>query len=167
MGRRQHPNRPGAGEAEAALWGWVDSIELQIGDIDHLVVTRHGGVVAIDSKWRNQTTDEDVAAMADSARRAGLRAEGLLRTLLKAQRGSRHRARTQPLSVTPVVVLWGSARSDVPADATISGVRFLDGRQLLTLLAELDSHDVPRDAAKAALAELDEYRTHAATTSTS
>jgi hypothetical protein len=54
-----------------------------------------GGVVAIDSKWRNQTTDEDVAAMADSARRAGLRAEGLLRTLLKAQRGSRHRARTQ------------------------------------------------------------------------
>jgi hypothetical protein len=104
----------------------------------------------------NQTTDEDVAAMADSARRVGLRAEGLLRTLLKAQRRSRHRARTQPLSVTPVVVLWGSARSDVPADATISGVRFLDGRQLLTLLAELDSHDVPRDAAKAALAEPDD-----------
>jgi hypothetical protein len=46
----------------------------------------------------------------------------------------------------------------VPADATISGVRFLDGRQLLTWLAELDCHDVPRDAAKAALAELDGYR---------
>jgi hypothetical protein len=36
----------------------------------------------------------------------------------------------------PVVVLWGSARSEVPADATISGVRFLDGRELLTWLAE-------------------------------
>jgi hypothetical protein len=58
-------------------------------------------------------------------------------------------------------------RSEVPADATISGIRFLDGRQLLTLLAELDSHDVPRDAAKAALAEPDEYRAQAATISTS
>jgi hypothetical protein len=64
-------------------------------------------------------------------------------------------------------VLWSSALSEVPADATISGVRFLDGRQLLTWLAELDSHDVRRDAAKAALAELDEYRAHASTTSTS
>jgi hypothetical protein len=79
------------------VWGWVDSIELQVGDIDHLVVIRHGGMVAIDAKWRNQTTDEDVAATADSARRAGLRAEGLLRTLLKAERRSRLRARTQPL----------------------------------------------------------------------
>jgi hypothetical protein len=34
--------------------GWVNSIELQIGDIDHLVVTRLGGVVAIDSKWRTR-----------------------------------------------------------------------------------------------------------------
>jgi hypothetical protein len=82
------------------VWGWVDSIELQVGDIDHLVVTRHGGVVAIDSKWRNQTTDEDVAAVADSAPRAGLPAEGLLRTLLKAERRRRHHARTQPLSVS-------------------------------------------------------------------
>jgi hypothetical protein len=144
------------------VWDWVDSIELQVGDIDHLVVTRHGGVVAIDSKWRNQITANDVSAMADSARRAGLRAEGLLGTLLKAERRSRHRARTRPLSVTPVVVLWGTARSEVPADATVSGVRFLDGRQLLTWLAELDGHDVPRDAANAAVAQLRRYRSTAA-----
>jgi hypothetical protein len=148
------------------VWGWVDSIELQVGDIDHLVVTRHGGVVAIDSKWRNQVTDTGVAALADSARRASMRAEGLLRTLLKAEYRSRHRARTQPLSVTPVVVLWGSARSEVPADATVSGVRFLDGRQLLNWLAQLDGHAVPRDAAKAALAQLNEYRSKVMATST-
>jgi hypothetical protein len=65
------PEPTWSGRGGSGSVGWVDSIELQIGDIDHLVVTRHGGVVAIDSKWRNQTTDEDVAAMADSARRAG------------------------------------------------------------------------------------------------
>jgi hypothetical protein len=58
------------------IWGWVDSVELQAGDIDHIVVTRHGGVVVIDSKWRNQITREGIPAMADSARRAAMRAEG-------------------------------------------------------------------------------------------
>jgi hypothetical protein len=43
--------------------------------------------------------------MADSARRAALRAEGVLRTLLKRERGARHRSRIQPVSVTAVVVL--------------------------------------------------------------
>ena len=109
-------------------------------------------------KWRDHVGDADVAAMAAPARRAGLQAEGLLRTLLKAEARSRHRARTQPLSVTPVVALWDSARSDVPADATVSGVRFLDWRQVLTWLAERDGHDVPHDAAKAALAALREHR---------
>lgn len=32
------------------IWGWVDSITVSTGDIDHLVVTRRGGLVAIDSK---------------------------------------------------------------------------------------------------------------------
>lgn len=140
------------------IWGWVDSVELQAGDIDHIVVTRRGGVVIIDSKWRNQVTREDVPAMADSARRAALRADGVLRTLLKRESGARHRMRAQPVSVTAAVVLWGAARTAVPSDANVDGVRFLDGRQLLDWLAQLDGHEVPRDAANDVLKLLADYR---------
>ena len=147
------------------IWGWVDSVELQGGDIDHIVVTRRGGVVAIDSKWRNQILTQDVPAMTDSARRATMRAEGVLRTLLKRESGARHRARSQPVVVTAAVVLWGAARTEVPGEATRDGVRFLDGRQLLEWLGELEGHDVPRDAAKDALKLLAGYRRTAATAS--
>jgi hypothetical protein len=30
------------------IWGWVDSVALQAGDLDHLVITRNGGLIAID-----------------------------------------------------------------------------------------------------------------------
>lgn len=146
------------------IWGWVDSVELQAGDIDHIVVTRRGCVVIIDSKWRNQITREDVPAMADSARRAALRAEGVLRTLLKRESGARHRTRAQPVSVTAAVVLWGAARTAVPSDANVDGVRFLDGRQLLDWLAQLDGHEVPRDAANDVLKLLTDYRSAVVTT---
>jgi hypothetical protein len=146
------------------IWGWVDSVELQAGDIDHIVVTRRGGVVIIDSKWRNQITREDVPAMADSARRAALRAEGVLRTLLKRESGAKHRTRAQPVSVTAAVVLWGAARTDVPNDANVDGVRFLDGRQLLDWLEQLDGHEVPRDAANDVLKLLTDYRSAVVTT---
>ena len=145
------------------IWGWVDSVELQSGDIDHIVVTRHGGVVAIDSKWRNQVTRETVPAMADSARRAALRADGVLRTLLKKESGARHRTRSQPVSVTPAVVLWGAARTWVPKDTTVNEVQFLDGRQLVDWLAVLEGHDVPRDAAHDVLKLLTDYRSTAVT----
>jgi len=147
------------------IWGWVDSVELQAGDIDHIVVTRRGGVVVIDSKWRNQITRESVPAMADSARRAAMRAEGVLRTLLKSESGARHRTRTSSVSVTAAVVLWGAARTTVPSDANVDGVRFLDGRGLLEWLGELDGHEVPRDAAKDVPRLLTGYRSTVATTS--
>ena len=147
------------------IWGWVDSVELQAGDIDHIVVTRHGGVIVIDSKWRNQITREGVPAMADSARRAAMRAEGVLRSVLRRESGARHRTRTQSVSVTAAVVLWGAARTDVPSDADVDGVRFLDGRQLLDWLAELDGHEVPRDAAHEAVKLLRDYRSTVATSS--
>jgi len=93
------------------IWGWVDSITLQAGDLDHLVVTRHGGLVAIDSKWRNQHTADDALDMARGASKARLRVEGLAQTLLLSQRGgARHRARSNALTVRPVVVLWGAAQ---------------------------------------------------------
>lgn len=148
-------------QRKRVIWGWIDSVELQVGDIDHIVVTRRGGVVAIDSKWRNQVTRESVPAMANSARRAAMRAEGVLRSVLKREGGARHRARAQSVSVTAAVVLWGAARTGVPSDANVDGVRFLDGRQLLDWLAELDDQQVSREAAHDVLKLLKNYRSTA------
>jgi hypothetical protein len=145
------------------IWGWVDSVEVQAGDIDHIVVTRRGGVVVIDSKWRNQITREAVPAMADSARRAAMRAEGVLRSVLKRESGARHRTKAKPVTITAAVVLWGAARTGVPSDANVDGVRFLDGRQLLPWLAELDGHEVPRDAARDVIKLLEDYRSKVTT----
>jgi hypothetical protein len=145
------------------VWGWVDSVELQAGDIDHVVVTRRGGVVVIDSKWRNQIAREDVPAMADSARKSALRAEGVLRTVLKRETGARHRTNAKPVTVIAAVVLWGAARTGVPSDANVDGVHFLDGRQLLRWLGELDGHDVPREAARDVIKLLDDYRSKVTT----
>lgn len=140
------------------IWGWVDSVELQAGDIDHIVVTRRGGVVVIDSKWRNQVTKEHVQAMAGSSRKAALRAEGVLRSVLKRENGAGHRTNAKRVTVTAAVVLWGAARTGVPGNANVDGVRFLDGRQLLGWLAKLDGHEVPREAAHDVLRLLDAYR---------
>lgn len=142
------------------IWGWVDSVELQAGDIDHIVVTRRGGLVVIDSKWRNQITREDLPVMAASSRKAALRAEGVLRSVLKRESGARHRTSAKPVTVTAAVVLWGAARKGVPGDANVDGVRFLDGRQLLGWLAELDGREVPREAARDVIKLLNDYRSN-------
>lgn len=140
------------------VWGWVDSISLRAGDIDHLVVTRRGGLVAIDSKWRNQHTSEDIAAMAHAAARARLRAEGLTQTLLASDRTARHRARANPLPVKPVVVIWGAAQDEIPDRATVDGIDFIAGRRLLKWLRQVDGHPVTRDAAEDILDRLRRFR---------
>ena len=148
----------GTARRRRLVWGWVDSLALRAGDIDHLVVTRHGGVVAIDSKWRNEVSRTDLEIMAASARKAALRAEGVLRTVLVTERGARHRARTRPLTVRPLVVVWGGARDEVPAGAVVAGVEFVGGSRLVSWLRELDDHPVPRESARSALAALADYR---------
>jgi hypothetical protein len=81
--------------------------------------------------------------------------------VLKRQGGARHRTNAKPVTVTAAVVLWGAAHTGVPANANVDGVRFLDGRQLLGWLGELDGHEVPRDAARDVIKLLDDYRSKA------
>jgi hypothetical protein len=138
------------------IWGWVDSIDLQAGDLDHLVVTRRGGLVAIDSKWRNEATD--TVDMAQAAHRVRLRAEGVARTVLKAERGARHRGKSNPLRVIPVVVLWGAAQHHVPDRAQVSGIDFVPGRRLLRWLRTLDGEPVDKLAARDVIERLEKYR---------
>ena len=140
------------------IWGWVDSISLQSGDLDHVVITRRAGLVAVDSKWRNQVTAADTTDMARAAQKAKARAEGLARTVLRSERGARHRAKVQSLAVTPVVVVWGAAQHTVPDCAVLEGVSFVAGRKLVSWLRELDGETVPKDAAQDALERLERYR---------
>lgn len=138
------------------IWGWVDSIDLQAGDLDHLVVTRRAGLIAIDSKWRNEA--RDTLAMAQAAHRVQLRAEGLARKVLKTERGARHRRKTNPLRVTPVVVLWGAAQRDVPDQAQVNGIDFVSGRRFLVWLRALDGEPVDKSAARDVIQRLEQYR---------
>ncbi|MFC5177498.1 hypothetical protein [Nocardioides taihuensis] len=138
------------------VWGWVDSLDLLYGDIDHLVVTRLGGLVAIDSKWRNKIND--TAEMARSAQKARLRAEGLTRDLLKGDTRGARRAKVNPLSVTAVVVVWGADQHTVPDGAMIDGVEFVAGRRLVAWLARLDGQPVDQAAAAGILRGLDDRR---------
>ena len=137
------------------VWGWIDSIELQAGDLDHLVLPRKGGFVVIDSKWRSRGTD--AVEMAASARRARLRAEGLTRTLLKSERGS-HRAKGNTVLVTPLVVIWGPAQHRVPDRCHVEGVDFIGGRALVSWLQAIPGDEVDKAAAKEALALLKDFR---------
>ncbi|NYI45742.1 hypothetical protein BJ993_002822 [Nocardioides aromaticivorans] len=140
------------------VWGWVDSITLQGGDLDHVVVTRSGGIVVLDSKWRGSIDADAVAEMTASAKKAAIRAQGLARSMLKSERGAKHRARAQPVTVDAAVVLWGAARELVNDGREVDGVRFVDGRKLVDWLRQLEGPPVPPDAAKELLEQLAAYR---------
>ncbi len=140
------------------VWGWVDSITLQAGDLDHVVVTRSGGIVVLDSKWRSEVTTGSVAEMTASARRGRVRAEALTRTLLRSDRSARHRAAGKPVDVTAAVVLWGAARHSVPDNHQVDGVHFVGGRDLVRWLRGLDGDPVSREAATDMLQRLKKYR---------
>lgn len=140
------------------VWGWVDSIKLQAGDLDHLVLSCHGGFVAIDSKWRSDGTYAD--EMARSAARARLRAEAVTRTLLKSERGG-HRATVHTAAVRSIVVIWGPAQHNLPDGFAVDGIEFVGGQRLLAWLQELSGEHVDKLAAKDALSRLRKFRSGA------
>lgn len=137
------------------IWGWVDSVGLRDGDLDHVVVTRDGGMLVVDSKWRSD--GKDTGAMADSAARAHLRAQGVAQSLLKSERGS-HRAKGHAVTVRPIVVVWGPAQHHVPDHYDLNGIPFIAGRRLLAWLKDLEGERVSRAAAKEILSELQKFR---------
>ncbi|WP_203336713.1 NERD domain-containing protein [Nocardioides limicola] len=139
------------------IWGWVDSIPLQQGDIDHLVVTRAGGVLAIDSKWRSTTNQTDRASMVEAAQRARGRAVAVVHTLLKRERGG-HRERGAAYQVRAVVVLWGAEAQRLGEPRNFEGVDFVPGRSLVPWLSALDGDRVDAAAAKDVLGQIEAFR---------
>jgi hypothetical protein len=142
------------------IWGWVDSIAVQGGDVDHLVITRKGGLVAIDSKWRSQT-NWDVRASAEAADRARRRASLILRHLkyLARDHDARHRLDAISVTVEPLVVVWGAAQRDVPHGVKIHEATFVGGGSLLDWLRALEGNRIDKQAAAQLKSDLEEFRT--------
>ena len=143
------------------IWGWVDSIQLEQGDIDHLVVTRNGGILAMDSKWRSGYTDHDRDAMANSANRVNLRSRGVIHSVLSRQRSGR-RSAGPAIRVRPVVVVWGTLQSELPDSAQARGVPFVAGRRLVPWLKRLDGDAIDSESAADLLGRIEQFRDRAA-----
>ena len=151
-----------AAKRRGLIWGWVDSIGLERGDLDHVVLTKRGGVLVLDSKWRNQTSVRDAEAMASAADRARSRADAIARSLLRAERGARHRAAGDAVRVQAVVVLWGAEQHRLPGGvATVGGVSFVAGRHLRTWLSQLDGEQVSKASAAQIESALVKFRENA------
>ncbi|RYB96180.1 hypothetical protein EUA06_00925 [Nocardioides glacieisoli] len=140
------------------IWDWVDSIPLQASDLDHVVVTRSGGVVVLDSKFRTDLTSAGVAEMTVSAARARVRTEALARTVLPRERSGRRRATGTSVAVTPCIVLWGPARRGMPEEHVVDGVHFVDGNKLVQWLEKLPTSTVSQEAGSDLLIRLRKFR---------
>lgn len=144
------------------VWGYVESVAVTGGDIDHLVVTRAGGVLAIDSKWRNEVTAERLTSDAAAARAAARRAESILRSehvgALKREARARHRDVGSSFSVTPVVVIWGAVRHEMPDRVTREDVEFVPGEKLGAWLRARDGQSVDKAVANDLLERLAAFR---------
>lgn len=128
------------------VWGWIDGVATETGDTDHVVVTKQGGVVAIDSKWHaglaGETVGRDLVTASTAARRA--------RLILLSY------GRRQP--VTPVVVVWGGAQEDL-LDAEHRGdCVVVAGRDLGGWLSNMHGESIDRSTGLQMLAEFREHK---------
>jgi hypothetical protein len=113
------------------IYGFVDNVEIQGGDVDHLVLAA-GGAFALDSKWHGRTiTGETLERDRERALAAARRA----RSILLSER--------VVMDVIPVIVLWGGQQGNVPAGAIVrGGVHIVSGNHLRAWLSAY-----PQDAA--------------------
>ncbi len=145
-----------AAQRQGLVWGRVDALELERGDIDHLVVTRRGGVVVVDSKWCSALDADVRLAFAASATRAANAGRGLVNTVTQRSHG-RHIAPRKALTVTPVVVVWGAAQSSVRDDEVVDGVAIVRGSAFRTWLARLEAETISQKTATELVARIEEF----------
>lgn len=145
-----------AAKRQGLIWRSVDSIALENGDIDHLVVTRRGGIVVVDSKWCSDLDDEKRAIFAFTARRAAKRGEALVNTVTRRSHG-RHSAPRKAMTVTPVVVVWGAAQSSVRDDEVVDGVAIVRGSGFRTWLARLEAEVISQKTATELVARVEAF----------
>ncbi len=123
------------------IWGVVNGLATQRGDIDHIVVSRNGGLVVIDSKFRTELTAKDWESMIEAGRGHRRSMEALARSIITRSNG-RHRGQER-LPITPAIVLWGPARREV-AKQVVEGVHLMSGDDLYGWLKDLDGESIPK-----------------------
>lgn len=139
------------------IWGWVDSLTVEGGDVDHIVISRKGGIVAIDSKWRTRVDAQGRDVMVRQALVARRRTEAIVRTVLDKQRRGR-RSDGTAFRVRTAVVIWGSAQTSLPGTIAFNEVEFVRGRDLRAWLNDLEGDLVDQAPAEDLLASLERYR---------
>lgn len=125
------------------IWGWVDGAE------GRLVVTRTGGMVAIDAKAHSvDLTPEILANDAQQAQLAGRRASLVLRSC------------DLPPAVRPLLVYWGDIQTDVQKlpVRSLEGVEFLPGPELTAWLRRQNGRPIERGEARLILKALRGFR---------
>lgn len=105
------------------IHGWIDNLEIEGGDVDHLVVAPWG-VAAIDSKWHTDTFDQA------SIQRDCIRALAATRRASLILRSEGH-----PTEIATVVAIWGAQQEQVPEEGLErDGVILVRGRCLKSWL---------------------------------
>jgi hypothetical protein len=124
----------------------LHDVTVDDGEVDHLVVTRHGGLVAMDSKYRSSVDPAELPELAASAAAVAQRAARLLERM---QQG-----RTSVPAVRPVLVLWGKGQKSLDLPMTVDGVDVVRGPDLVEWLRVHDDARRPRRESRVLVREL-------------
>jgi hypothetical protein len=130
-------------ELEAAMkagliWSCVPNVEASGRDVDHIVLAP-SGVLALETKWRFKGANNQwLHASAEKADKAARQA----RLVMQAKPIDLRTA------VTPVVVVWGGARRELPLEQLVAGVAVVRGEYLLTWLERCSRGRLAQDHAE-------------------
>lgn len=140
------------------IWDWVDSVTTEDGHIDHLVLTRTGRLIVLDSTWRSQADRVNVAAVNQSAHRARSRAQAVTRAVTASGAAETDAGRDRSPVARPAIVMWGAAQHTVPDGTEIQGVAFVPGIKLADWLRDQGGQPVPKSVAEDLLAAIEDFR---------
>ena len=128
-------------------WQVIDNIQLQDGDIDHVLITP-GGLLAVETKYYgNGARARYVADHAQGARRSARRVAALL-TTVKAHRHP----------VRPLLVAWGPGARGLADKTTSEDVVVATGKTIASALKDFATGPLAADHAEALAAALSTYR---------
>lgn len=137
--------------ADNLAWHALDNIQLQGGDVDHVLIAP-GGVIAVETKFYGKAGRAAYAVdHVRGAARAATRVAGLLTTV-----------RAVGQDVYPVMVIWGPGAKPLADVAEEGGVTVVKGTALLQLLRRYSTGRLAQDHAADLFDALSRYRNNVA-----
>ena len=133
------------------IWSTIPNLEVGGRDVDHLVLAP-GGVLALDTKWRIRGADARWLSYAAGKAQAAAKFSSSV---------CRSKGVDYPTEVTPVVVVWGGARRELPDEQVVDGVAVVRGDHLLRWLEPYSRGMLAQDNAEALHGRLEAFvRSH-------